>query len=147
MKSFFLNLFEYNHHVNQKLSDVFAANPAKISRRSIKLYSHILDAHHIWNNRISQNKPAFGVWHEHPATAFKQIDQENYEHSLRLLELPDLHKTIRYSNSKKLEFTNAIADILFHIINHSTYHRGQLATDFRQNGIEPLVTDYTFYKR
>jgi uncharacterized damage-inducible protein DinB len=44
-------------------------------------------------------------------------------------------------------FTNTIKDILFHIINHSTNHRGQIAVDFRNNGLEPLVLDYVFYKR
>ncbi|QLH28398.1 MAG: hypothetical protein HWD63_02710 [Candidatus Parvibacillus calidus] len=37
-------------------------------------------------------------------------------------------------------------DIIFHIINHSTYHRGQIAMEFRQSGLEPLNTDYIFYK-
>ena len=51
------------------------------------------------------------------------------------------------TNSKGETFSNKIKDILFHIINHSTYHRAQIATDLKQNGIEPINTDYIFYKR
>ncbi|MCF8317339.1 MAG: hypothetical protein K9I02_01220 [Haliscomenobacter sp.] len=54
---------------------------------------------------------------------------------------------INYSNSKGQLFSNSIQDMLFHIINHSTYHRGQVATEFKRQGLEPLVTDYIFFKR
>ena len=37
--------------------------------------------------------------------------------------------------------------MLFHFVNHSTYHRGQIASNLKEHGIEPLVTDYIFYKR
>lgn len=30
---------------------------------------------------------------------------------------------------------------------NATYHRGQIATDFKNTGLQPLVTDYIFYKR
>ncbi|NNG11293.1 MAG: damage-inducible protein DinB, partial [Arenibacter sp.] len=40
-----------------------------------------------------------------------------------------------------------ITDMLFHIINHSTHHRGQISVDLRNNAIEPPVLDYAFYKR
>ena len=71
----------------------------------------------------------------------------NYEHSLHILDKFDLTATMSYTNSKGQTFSNSIRDILFHVINHSTYHRAQIATEFKQNGLEPLVTDYIFYKR
>jgi uncharacterized damage-inducible protein DinB len=37
--------------------------------------------------------------------------------------------------------------MLFHIVNHSTNHRGQIAVDFKSNGITPLGLDYIHYKR
>lgn len=40
-----------------------------------------------------------------------------------------------------------IKDIMFHIVNHSTYHRAQIATELKDHGIEPLKTDYILYKR
>ena len=53
MKSFFKELLEYNHHFNQKLGDIFNEHPNKTSEKAIQLYSHILNAHQIWNNRIA----------------------------------------------------------------------------------------------
>ena len=147
MKQLFRELFEYNHHFNQKLSDVFTDSPDKTSEKAVKLFNHILNAHQIWNNRVEPRKTTFGVWELHAIHDLKNIDKANYEHTLQILDTVDLNENINYSTSKGKAFNNRIRDILFHVINHSTYHRGQIATEFRQHGLEPLVTDYTLYKQ
>lgn len=147
MKSFFKELFEYSHHFNQNLFDVFEDNKDKTSVKSVKLFNHILNAHQIWNNRIDPKQPEFGVWELHEIQELKNIDRTNYEQTLQILDTFDLTEIINYSNSKGQTFVNNVRDIYFHVINHSTYHRGQIATEFRQNGLEPLITDYIIYKR
>ncbi len=147
MKSFLKELFEYNHHCNQQLADLFLANPEKTPEKSIELFSHILNAHRVWNNRIDPLQPAYGIWEVHPVQHFKSLDQINHEHTLFLLEKCTLSDNVSYTTSKGTPFNNSTRDILFHVINHSTYHRGQIAMEFRRSGIEPLVTDYIFYKR
>jgi len=147
MKQFFKELTEYSHHFNQKLIEVFIDNPDKISEKAEKLYNHILNAHQIWNNRIDPKQAVFGAWELHPVQDLKGIENINYEHTLQILNEYDLKLIINYSNSKGQLFSNSIQDMLFHIINHSTYHRGQIATEFKRQGLEPLVTDYIFFKR
>lgn len=147
MKPFFKELFEYNHHFNQKLGDIFNENPDRISEKAIQLYSHLLNAHRVWNNRIDPKQTTFGIWEIHPIQTFKNIDKVNQEHSLLILDKFDLNETINYSTSNGQPFNNIIQNLLFHVINHSTYHRGQIATEFRQSGLEPLATDYIHYKR
>ncbi len=147
MKQFFKELFEYNHHINHKLSDTFLTYPEKTTEKSVKLFSHILNAHQIWNDRIETKQAAFGVWELHNKEDLKNIDKANYLQTLSILEKFELNKTVFYSNSKQQTFNNTIRDTLFHIINHSTYHRGQIATAFKQSGLDPLVTDYIFFKR
>jgi uncharacterized damage-inducible protein DinB len=147
MKQLFQELFEYSHHFNQKLFEVFKDHPDQTSEKAVKLFNHLLNAHQIWNNRIEPELAAFGVWELHAIQDLKGIDDINYEQTLRLLDTVDLDRTVNYSNSKGQAFSSRIRDILFHIINHSTYHRGQIATEFRQKGLEPLASDYIFYKR
>lgn len=147
MEQFFKELLEYGHHSNQKLANAFKDNQGKVSEKSMKLYSHILNAHQIWNNRIEPKQTAFGVWETHAPQEGNHLDKTNYEHSLLILGKHDLHDIITYTNSKGQTFSNNIRDILFHIINHSTYHRGQIAIEFKQNGLGPLISDYIFYKR
>ncbi len=147
MKTFFRELFEYGHHFNQKLVDVVSNHSDKTSEKAEKLFNHVLNAHQIWNNRIDPKQPPFGVWELHLVSDLKIIDQTNYEQTLQILDTFDLSDTINYANSKGQSFSNRIQDILFHIVNHSTYHRGQIATEFKHHGLVPLVTDYIFYKR
>ncbi|KAA9035691.1 damage-inducible protein DinB [Ginsengibacter hankyongi] len=147
MKDLFKELFEYSHHFNQKLSDVFTDNPDKTSEKAVKLFNHILNAHQIWNNRIEPKQTTFGVWELHAIEHLKNIDQTNYEQTLQILDTIDLNETINYLNSKGQPFSNRARDIFFHVINHSTYHRAQIATEFKQHGLDPLVTDYIVYKQ
>jgi uncharacterized damage-inducible protein DinB len=147
MKPFFKELFEYNNHFNQKLADIFNESPDKTSEKAIKLFNHLLNAHQIWNNRIEPKQTPFGVWELNAVQDLKNIDASNYEQTLFILDNFDLNTPIKYTNSKGETFSNSIQDIYFHVINHSTHHRGQIASEFRQYGLNPLVTDYIFYKR
>lgn len=147
MKSLFKELFEYNHHTNQKLWAVFNEHSDKTSEKSISLFSHILNAHHIWNSRINQTRTNHGVWDVHPIANCLNLDKANYESTLLILETLDLNAKFHYKTTTGIAFNDTIRDTLFHVINHSTYHRGQIAMEFRQHGLEPLATDFIFYKR
>ena len=147
MIHFFKELFEYSHHFNQQLASVFAEQESMVSENPLKLFNHILNVQQVWNGRILQDQNSFGVWEIHELQDLKKIDRANYTASIHILNQVDLNRFVKYTNSKGQAYTNSVIDILFHVINHSTYHRGQIATKFRQQGIEPLVTDYIFFKR
>ena len=82
-----------------------------------------------------------------PVINLKKINEVNFQNSIRIIDSFNLEERISYFNSKGEEFINTIRDMLFHVVNHSTYHRGQIATDSKLHGLAPLVTDYIFYKR
>lgn len=147
MKDFFRELFEYGHHYNQKVAQLLVLNETKVTEKATRLYSHILNAHQIWNARVNEIPPGCGVWDIRPTQEFLGIDLKNHQDTLLLLEKGDLNKIIKYSTSKGDPFSNSTRDILFHVINHSTHHRAQISTEFRQAGIEPIAMDYIFYKR
>jgi len=147
MQSFFVELLDYSHHCNQALATAFAQTTEKTSEKANQLFCHLLNAHQIWNNRIMPIQPVFGVWQVHPLEKRAALDVENYRHTLKILSEIDLANRITYTNAKGQSFENSVRDILFQVINHSTYHRGQIALEFRQSGIEPLASDYILYKR
>lgn len=146
MYAFFKELFEYNHVSNQKLIERLAENRSALSERAVQLISHMCNAQQIWNARILK-EAAFQVWQLNEWEVLPSIDLDNYNKSVKILEQVDLRQVIMYSTSSGARFSNKVSDILFHVINHSTYHRGQLAMDMRRSGLEPLSTDYIFYKR
>jgi len=54
---------------------------------------------------------------------------------------------INYTNTQHQAFHNKANDILLHVFNHGTYHRAQIASEMRKNGIEPINTDYITFVR
>ena len=53
-----------------------------------------------------------------------------------------------YHNSKKEQFKQPVYQVLLHLFNHQTYHRGQLVTMFHQLGITNIpATDFIKYCR
>ena len=146
MKEFFKNIFEYHNHFNQKLIEQLIENENLLSNRTIPLLSHSINAHQIWNARIT-NDEKLGVHAEQTLQKCKKLDDENYNKTLEILRNHELTENITYANSKGTEFNNSIQQILFHISNHFSHHKGQIISDLRQSGINPIVTDYIFYKR
>jgi uncharacterized damage-inducible protein DinB len=146
MKDLFRDIFEYHNHFNQKLIEQLIENEGSLSERTISLFSHSINAQQIWNARIT-NKEKWGVHAEHSLQECKRIDNINYKDTLEILKIHELTENVVYINSKGTEFTNTIKQILFHIANHFSHHKGQIVSDLRQNGINPIVTDYIFYKR
>lgn len=146
MKEFFKDIFEYHNHFNQKLAEQLTENENEITSRTIPLFSHSINAQQIWNARIL-NKSQFGVHELHSLEECKRIDNDNFKNVIKILNERELDELISYCNSKGEEFKNSIQQILFHVANHFTHHKGQIISDLRQNGISPIVTDYIFYKR
>ena len=52
-----------------------------------------------------------------------------------------LGKEIRYTNTRGESYAYLLWQMMQHIPNHSTYHRGQVVTMLRQLGAEPPATD------
>lgn len=140
------DLLDYNHQMNHKLIQLFIENEAKTDARTTSLLSHILNAQQVWNSRILGETP-FGVWQINPTNKLEEINQSVYQKSLEIVQNISLDNIIHYKNSQGNSFTNSVCDILLHIVNHATYHRGQIATAFRIQGIQPLATDYIFHRR
>ena len=146
MKDFFKDIFEYHHHFNQKLVEQLVENENILPERTIPLFSHSINAHKIWNARINR-KEELGIHQRHSLQECKRIDNDNYKETLHILNACKLEEDITYKNSKEVKFKNSIQQILFHISNHFSHHKGQIISDLRLSGIAPIVTDYIFYKR
>lgn len=60
----------------------------------------------------------------------------------------DLLKPLAYKNLKGEPFSNNIYQVLTHVFNHSTFHRGQVVTMLRQTGITEFdATDLVAFFR
>jgi uncharacterized damage-inducible protein DinB len=61
---------------------------------------------------------------------------------LATLDEEGLDEGVGYRNSKGEFWTNTVGDILTHVLLHSHYHRGQIASAVREAGGTPAYTDF-----
>lgn len=147
MKAFLNEIFDYNYYCNKKLIDECLVLK-EVPDTTTKLFSHILNAHHIWNARIVGKSMEYDVWHNHDLKDWTDLHYDNQRDSFEIISNADgFEKRIDYENHEGRLFTNTLQDMLFHIVNHSTHHRGQIAVDFRNSGLTPIGLDYVHYKR
>lgn len=147
MKDFFLDLFQYNYIYNEKLLDLFEVHENQISQKSKLLLSHLINAQNLWNFRILNEKHVYGVWETIPPEILRKMNAENLRISQQIIASENLEKMVSYFNSKGDPFENKLQDIIFHYLNHSTYHRAQIATEMKNSGLEPINSDFISYKR
>jgi uncharacterized damage-inducible protein DinB len=147
MHDFFRELLEYTFHFNGKVIDVLINNSADFPGKSLELLNHTINAQEIWNARILEQPVTLMPWEIRESSILAEINILNYQTSLKIVDSIGFEKVVDYKNSRNIVYSNNVKDMLFHIVNHSTYHRSQIATDFKLHGLTPLVTDYIFYKR
>lgn len=140
-------LYAYNRHMNRKLVQFFHQHSFS-DEKAFRLFSHILNAHHTWLARIEQQKSQWDVWQIHHFSNFERIDEANHQKTNAVLATTtDFNQITAYHTSGGSAYENRLSDILIHVVNHSTYHRGQIASIIREKGYDPPVTDYIFYQR
>ncbi len=64
---------------------------------------------------------------------------------LGTLREPDLGRVISYQNPPGTTWSYALSHMLQHVVNHSTYHRGQVAALLRQLGVAPHASDFLVF--
>ena len=113
--------------------------------RSLQLMAHILSAERVWLERLRQVPQSVPVWPEGDLercqAEAEKLDHEWHEY-LELATAGDISQTISYKNTKGEPWTSAIIDVLTHVVMHSAYHRGQIASDMREAGNVPAYTDF-----
>ena len=84
MTVFFNQLFDYNFYCNKKLIEE-CSKLKNVPENSIKLYSHILNAHHIWNANILGKPAEYETWQIHDIKAWGDIHYENQRSSFEII--------------------------------------------------------------
>jgi len=126
-------------------ADHSSDNQGSANYRSLQLMSHILAAERLWLERLQQKAQSVPVW---PEPDLAQCEAEAatlgglWLEFLDLITAGDVSQSISYKNSKGEEWTSTIVDMLTHVVLHSAYHRGQIATHMRAHGQTPAYTDF-----
>ncbi|HME31496.1 MAG TPA: DinB family protein [Terriglobales bacterium] len=74
------------------------------------------------------------------------IEQERQEF-LRGLNEDVLHARLQFSDMAGMPYSEPLVQLMQHLVNHGTYHRGQVITMQRQIGAETVALDMLYFFR
>jgi uncharacterized damage-inducible protein DinB len=66
---------------------------------------------------------------------------------VKALRPEDLDRIIEHKTTKGVPQAAPLRQMLHHVVNHGTYHRGQIATMLRQLDATPISSDLIFFYR
>jgi uncharacterized damage-inducible protein DinB len=154
------SLFAYNEWANQRVFEAVRPlaedqfqRPLGSSFASIRdTLGHVIGAEWLWLRRWNGEGPrSIPEWAkvstvESLRSKLNEVERDRTAFVQALSER-DLDRQIDYTNFAGEQLSYPLRDLFLHVVNHSTYHRGQIATMLRQIGAKPIATDYTVFRR
>ncbi len=153
-------LFAYNRWANRRFLDAAAALGDEPLRRDLgssfpsvaATLEHILSAEWIWLERWNGRSPTArpGHWNVGDLGGLRRAWDAVEAAQTAFVEGLDgdgLARGVDYRSLRGDPFRAPLWQLLRHVVNHSSYHRGQLATLLRQLGATPPNTDLVAYYR
>ncbi|MGI8951076.1 MAG: DinB family protein [Chitinophagaceae bacterium] len=161
MKEILLQYAFYNVWANGILLNVATKLSAEQQQQIIvssfpgvqKTFLHMLDVESIWWQRMKLNEQI--IW----PSAENNFDMNQIAEGLinqskkwqtwvSEASETQLQHVFAYFNSKKEYFKQPQWQMLLHLFNHQTYHRGQIVTMLRQLNVEKIPpTDFIVFSR
>jgi uncharacterized damage-inducible protein DinB len=153
-------LYDYNAWANHrqlqavsKLTTSEFLKPMGSSFGSVRdTLAHIYGAEWLWLERFQGRSPS-SLPDVTPFKDVQSLEERWGELELRLLSFvrglaqTDLDRVMEYKTLKFGVYKNPLWQSMQHLINHGTYHRGQVTTLLRQLGTEPILTDLMHFYR
>jgi uncharacterized damage-inducible protein DinB len=136
--------FAYDEWANREVLAGLRASSRTVTR-PLQLLAHILSADQLWLERITKQPQSLPVW---PDFTCEQCEAQITNLSQRWLEFlgglssAGLSEKVNYKNSKGEPWTSTVEEVLTHVLLHSAYHRGQIASQVRAGGETPAYTDF-----
>jgi len=151
-------LYGYNRWANQRTLSAAARLDSQAFLRNLgssfssvrDTLAHILGAEWIWLERWQGRSPAALLSAaDFPSMQSLQARWETVESDrtrfIDALAPARLQEEIAYINTRGQRWVYPLWRQMVHVVNHSTYHRGQITTLLRQLGGEAVATDLLVY--
>jgi uncharacterized damage-inducible protein DinB len=148
MKDFFLKWYAYNAWANRRIIACMSRQQVT-DEKTLTVFGHLVAANFIWLNRIKGlPKSEFELWGKYDLTRLAEmVGRADREWIAFINETEQYDRILKYKNYVGEYFENSVQQIMIHLVNHGSYHRGQVAMMLRQNGFEPINTDFITYDR
>ncbi|MCH2225726.1 MAG: hypothetical protein MK066_13225 [Crocinitomicaceae bacterium] len=146
MKAFFTDKFEYDFLSTKKWCEHVEEYEDDLNEFISKTISHIINVHHIWISRIQRTPIESHTWDRLPMSHWISLAQDNYRKTIDYLEQLEVLEKINYHDKEGVKLEKMTIDILYHILNHNNYHRGQIAREMRILGLTPPTFNFIAFK-
>jgi uncharacterized damage-inducible protein DinB len=113
---------------------------------------HMFRADTLWFSRVS-GEPFGNIKDVEVPNSLEELEREwlvlleRWQKWFRQLEANQLGIHVRYSNSQGAPCSTPLWQIVLHLVNHATHHRGQVIGMMRQAGVKPPITDLIVFYR
>jgi len=147
MKAYFLKLSTYNLWANTRVLEALKTQKPEIA--SWDKYSHIVLAENAWISRITGSPNSIpNIFEQLPEETMSLLTHSNAQEWTKVISgITDFDQVLAYRMMNGTESRSTFSDILTHIFNHGSYHRAQIATLMRQEGMQPVATDFIGFAR
>lgn len=149
MIEFFQKMFAYDAWCNERVYTALAALPEP--GRGADLYAHVVTSQRMWLARIAgsdtTSMSTFPMMSIEETHAESGAVREAWDQLLSSATEERLDYIVCYHNQRGEYYETPLREIMTHIINHGTYHRGQIASAIREVGGVPPSTDYIVFIR
>lgn len=161
MKSQFEAFAHYNRWANQRLYETAAAlSEAQLTQDRGAFFgsvfgtlNHILTADRIWLHRITKTGPNPASLDERQCDDFaelravRDIEDQRFLQAVEDLDDRRLAEMLVYRNMRGERQEQPFGQVLSHIFNHQTHHRGQAHTLLTQAGLSVPPLDFIYFLR
>jgi uncharacterized damage-inducible protein DinB len=143
-------LFEYDRWANARMFEAVDTLNDEQFANVREMLAHIIGVEWIWFQRCNGVNPrSLPEWMENATreslrTQLGAVEREWQEY-LGALNDDDLSRVVDYVQLAGQTGSRKLVHLLQHVVNHSTYHRGQVATRIRETGGIPLGTDFLIF--
>lgn len=155
-----VGLYEYNAWADRRILEAASAltreqfkKPMGSSFSSVRdTVAHIYGVEWLWLQRFQGRSPV-AIPDDKELVDIAKLKARWAEFETILLDFvrgltqEDLDHVMEYKTMKFGMYRNPLWQSMLHLVNHGTYHRGQVTTMLRQLGAQPILTDLMHFYR
>lgn len=142
MNIFFLSKFEFDFYVNKLFIHEIEQQDLIDNPEIRRQLCHILNFHHIWISRLIEKETISEDWDDLPYFSWQKLNEDNFLQNKAFILNEDLNLERDYINSDGEMKGKQVSDILFHILQHSNYHRAQINILIKKFGAIPVSMNF-----
>ena len=150
MNAYYAELYDYAYWANLEVVRKLQALE-RPPTKALQWLAHVLAAERVWLARLNgHDSTKLPIWPELSLDECERLMEDNrrgYREYAEALSEDRLQEKVAYKNSQGTSFETSVRHILTHVAMHGGYHRGQIAALLRQEGYEPVSTDFIRYAR